>query len=241
MFTPWSVGCFLAFGLLFTALELVRPARRIDYRAALKNDVGALAAYQLAFAPGAFYISTWLAPSDHSGFQAFVGLPWYVRLALYIALTDLGSYWVHRLLHGRHLWRVHRWHHSPTHLYWLAGIRGTLLQEIPYGVVGLICAPLLAGAPGWVFLILAAEPFFLNNWMHTNVTWRSRWLEWVVVTPRYHHVHHSSDPRHHGMNLSATFTVWDRLFGTYIDPEDVGEISFGVGTPLPPIRVALGL
>ena len=42
-----------------------------------------------------------------------------------------------------------------------------------------------------------------NNWMHMNVTWQSRWLEWLFVTPRYHHIHHSKDAAHQGTNLGA--------------------------------------
>ena len=38
----WPI-MFGGFGLLFTAIELLRPARPLSYRAALKNDLPALA------------------------------------------------------------------------------------------------------------------------------------------------------------------------------------------------------
>ena len=49
-----------------------------------------------------------------------------------------------------------------------------------------------------------------NDWMHVNIVWRSNWLEWLIVTPRYHHIHHSDKPEHYMANLGTLFTVWDR-------------------------------
>ncbi|MGO9418883.1 sterol desaturase family protein [Roseiarcus sp.] len=41
---------------------------------------------------------------------------------------------MHRLMHTRHFWRFHKWHHSPTYMYWLAGCRATVQQQFPVGV-----------------------------------------------------------------------------------------------------------
>src|SRR5439155_1114341 len=50
------------------------------------------------------------------------------------------------------------------------------------------------------------------------------------------------DSEHHGANLGSRLTIWDRLFGTYVDPEGVGEISFGIeGAPSPTRRSPLKL
>ena len=78
--------------------------------------------------------------------------------------------------------------------------------------------------------------------MHLNVTWRSSWLEWLLVTPRYHHIHHSDQPEHYVANLAALFTLWDRMFGTYVDPATLrGELSFGIDEKVPLIRLAVGV
>jgi sterol desaturase/sphingolipid hydroxylase (fatty acid hydroxylase superfamily) len=52
-------------------------------------------------------------------------------------------------------------------------------------------------------------------------------LRWLIITPQYHRVHHSAT-RHSGMNLGATFSIWDRLFGTYVDPDTMPD-SFPLG------------
>jgi sterol desaturase/sphingolipid hydroxylase (fatty acid hydroxylase superfamily) len=75
-----------------------------------------------------------------------------------------------------------------------------------------------------------------------NVTWRSKWLEWVFVTPRYHHIHHNGNPQHYTANFGNLLTIWDRLFGTYANPEKVDPIlQFGIGEKENPIRVVLGI
>jgi sterol desaturase/sphingolipid hydroxylase (fatty acid hydroxylase superfamily) len=61
------------------------------------------------------------------------------------------------------------------------------------------------------------------------------------VTPRYHHVHHSKAPEHYRANLASRLTIWDRLFGTYVDPDHVDRISFGIEGAPSPVRVVIGL
>ncbi len=64
----------------------------------------------------------------------------------------------------------------------------------------------------------------------------------VDRTPRYHHIHHSDNPAHYKANLAALFTIWDRLFGTYVNPDDVKEpLSFGIGENVPLVRLAIGV
>jgi len=52
---------------------------------------------------------------------------------------------------------------------------------------------------------------------------------YVFVTPRYHHIHHSSDADLHDGNYGAIFTIWDRLFGTYVAPDANNPKTFGTG------------
>jgi sterol desaturase/sphingolipid hydroxylase (fatty acid hydroxylase superfamily) len=75
-----------------------------------------------------------------------------------------------------------------------------------------------------------------------NVTWPSRWLEWILVTPRFHQVHHSDDPQHYVANLGDLLTVWDRLFGTYVDPASIRkELTFGIDSNPSTARLVLGV
>jgi len=62
------------------------------------------------------------------------------------------------------------------------------------------------------------------------------------VTPRYHQIHHSSDPQHYRANLGSLLTIWDKIFGTYFDPNTVKEkLRFGIGEKITPVRLVLGI
>lgn len=83
--------------------------------------------------------------------------------------------------------------------------------------------------------------------MHWNVRWYAwmRRLEVIFVTPRFHHLHHGVGPAFHDMNFGSRFTIWDRWFGTFLDPDEVDPASlhFGVSEEDRPtlLRAAIGL
>src|SRR5271169_4445458 len=117
IFTP-IVFFFLLFicrAIFFTMLEMVRPARVVAYRAVFMNDLTASLAYAYLIFPLAAKLSM-IAPGHRSSPASIGQLPLPLRVILYFVLADFGYYWVHRLIHTQYLWRVHKWHHSPTYL-----------------------------------------------------------------------------------------------------------------------------
>lgn len=232
---------FLGRAIFFTALEIIRPAREVAYRAVVMNDLAASVAYAYLIFPLAAKLSM-IVPGHHSFPAGVAELPLPLRIFLYFILADFGHYWVHRLMHTRHFWRVHKWHHSPTYMYWLGGVRATLPQQFLVNIPYVVAYPLLDISPWWMGLAIGMIITIQNDWMHMNVTWQSSWLEWIFVTPRYHHIHHSADPKYYMANMSNLFSVWDRLFGTYVNPEIVQtELSFGITTKENPIRLVSGV
>jgi sterol desaturase/sphingolipid hydroxylase (fatty acid hydroxylase superfamily) len=234
---------YISFGVLFTVAELIRPARKLRYRKALPNDLVAMVVYQFGVATVANTVCGPGAEFVHHHRSAAIAALWLApRIVAYYLIADLGSYWLHRLMHTRHLWRLHRWHHSPQQMYWLAGVRASLPQQILFNLPGIVPLPILSGAPGWIGLLVIVEGVIRNNWMHMNITWRSNWLEWVLVTPRYHHIHHSADAKLHNGNYGSLFSIWDRLFGTYLDPDTTVPKKFGTGErKRDPVLLVLGV
>lgn len=226
---------------VYLLVEGRQPAQPVSYRKVWRRDLLAWAVFSFMIVPAADAVASLLSiPMTLPA--AMRGWPFMLRVLLYILLTDLGAYWIHRLNHTKHFWRVHKWHHSPTHMYWLAGVRCSFMQLILVSLPAIIAAVLVDLTPSWVGLLLVLRGTLENDWMHLNVRWGNRWLEWVIVTPRYHHIHHSDNPAHYGSNIAVTFAFWDRLFGTYLDPELVPRpLSFGIGEEVPAIRLALGV
>jgi sterol desaturase/sphingolipid hydroxylase (fatty acid hydroxylase superfamily) len=181
-------------------------------------------------------------PGYHPAPASIAHLPLAPRVVLYFVLADFGHYWIHRLTHTKYLWRVHKWHHSPTYMYWLGGVRTTVPDFFMVNIPYVLAYSVLWISPWWMANAMAVQSILQNDWMHMNVTWRSRWLEWIIVTPRYHHIHHSDNPEHYGKNMASLFTIWDRLFGTYLDPEKVDKnLSFGTGETNHPARLVVGV
>jgi sterol desaturase/sphingolipid hydroxylase (fatty acid hydroxylase superfamily) len=234
---------YLACGALCTIAELIRPARKLRYARSLPRDLVALAVYQIGVVTAAAYLCMPLDGYMHDHLSATIAQIWLPpRILLYYLVADFGSYWLHRLMHTRHLWRIHRWHHAPQQMYWLAGVRATIPQQVLFNLPYILALPILSGGPDWVVVLLLVEAVIRNDWMHMNVSWRSNWLELALVTPRYHHIHHSADAKQHDGNYGSLFSIWDRLFGTYIDPDTTRPKKFGTGEPpRDPVLIALGV
>ena len=233
---------FLFRACLWGSIETLWPARHLPYRRlAIKDFVAHLFNVFLAV-PIVLYIYDRLF-AYYPLPQKFLNLPILIRITLYLVLADFGYYWAHRLMHTRTLWRIHKWHHFPNYMYWLAGGRATIPHEFLIQTPYILAAPILEPAPWWVYTLVVIYLYLTNDWEHLNVSWGGRWLEWLIVTPRFHHIHHSSNPNHYNFNIGMVFTFWDRLFGTYLDPDTVDkkEIAFGIDDPPNPVRLIAGI
>jgi exosortase len=165
------------------------------------------------------------------GLLSRLGLPFAVELLLAFLLLDLWRYCEHRLLHRiPWLWRVHLVHHSDTQVDVTTSERHHPLEFIVGTVVmmGLIAAFGLP-APAVGLYLLAATVVSLYS--HANLRLRpslDRVLRRLVVTPSQHAVHHSDLQAQTDSNYGSVLTVWDRLFGTYVDPRDARIPYFGL-------------
>lgn len=234
------LAIYWGIGLLFFALEYWRPSRSLRYRQVFLQDVAAFASYQIFFIIAAQVTNP--IPFPSYSYWRWQALPFALKLVVFFLVLDGLAYWMHRLWHTPWVWPIHRWHHSPTELYWLAGIRASLPQVILAGFPYLLAFPLLKPVPALFFPLYSYLMILTNNWMHMNVTWQSRKLEWLFVTPRYHRIHHLKQVGRAGANFGVLFTVWDRLFGTYVDPEQVKSTGpYGISDTVHPVRMAIGV
>jgi lathosterol oxidase len=81
----------------------------------------------------------------------------------------------------------------------------------------------------YAWLVVIALHGVLN---HVNLRFRWRFLERLVVTPRFHHWHHALSPP--DVNFAVHFPWLDRLFGTHHLPEGRWPAELGIpGHPVP--------
>ncbi len=149
-----------------------------------------------------------------------------------ILLFDMLVYWTHRFYHEIPvLWKFHAIHHSTEHLDWASGFRGHPLD-------GTILAPafVFLVAAGFSFELtgaLAAAQLILGLFLHANVRWRLKWLHRLIITPEFHHWHHTNERDAIWTNYSTFLPVWDQLFGTYFMPKNRRPMKYGVSEEIP--------
>jgi sterol desaturase/sphingolipid hydroxylase (fatty acid hydroxylase superfamily) len=239
------VGGVIYFGsaVPFMIAEHVKPARKLP-RSVLWRDLLAYVGVRFnEIVAGALGGALAAAIYQLHPFKPMFRPPLWLLLPLGIVLSDLWLYLIHRFMHIRQLWRTHRWHHSPEHMYWLAGCRASFVHTCLYAMPSV--AFLFIDASAYRFREIAI--LFLigpisNHWMHSNWKVEARWLEWLIITPRAHRVHHSNNPSHFGRNFGSVFSVWDHLFGTYLSPDAIeGEVEFGIPEQVSAPRLLVGV
>ncbi|MDG1570750.1 sterol desaturase family protein [Robiginitalea sp. M366] len=155
---------------------------------------------------------------------------WAVWLAAFLAI-DFAGYWNHRLSHRVNVfWNQHVIHHSSEEFNLACALRQPISNLVGYFSLLLIPAALL-GVPEQVIAVLAPIHLFAQFWYHTQHIGRLGWLEYVLVTPSQHRVHHAINPEYIDKNLGQILCIWDRMFGTFQEELDTVPPQYGVLKP----------
>ena len=156
---------------------------------------------------------------------------WMLYVIAFFAL-DFAGYWTHRLAHTYNFfWNNHIVHHSSEEYNLACALRQSISVFVKIYALLLIPAAIL-GVPEKVIAVVAPLHLFAQFWYHTRHINKMGWLEYIIVTPSHHRVHHAINPEYLDKNYGQIFIFWDRLFGTY--QEELAEIPavYGVTRPV---------
>jgi sterol desaturase/sphingolipid hydroxylase (fatty acid hydroxylase superfamily) len=155
-------------------------------------------------------------------------LPFVLQLLLVILAADMVQYWTHRAYHEvPFLWRFHAVHHSAPEMDWLAGSRQHILELILTRI--LVLAPIFVlGFSQRVIDAYVVIVGFQAVFNHCNVDVRLGPLRYVIVTPNFHHWHHSRDTEAIDKNYAAHYAFLDYLFGTAVTADRKWPARYGV-------------
>ena len=165
----------------------------------------------------------------NDGIRGWVqGLNFWVALFLIILVADLVQYWTHRAYHEVPLlWRLHAVHHSVKSMDWMAGSRQHILELII--TRSMVLAPIyVLGFSKEVIDAYIVIVGFQAVFNHANVSVRLGPLRYVLVTPNFHHWHHSQDQEALDKNYAAHFAFLDYLFGTAVKSTKLWPEHYGV-------------
>lgn len=176
--------------------------------------------------------SQWAVANDF-GLLQWAGLGLLGTAVLGLLLMDLiGAYLPHLVEHKVPvLWRFHLVHHTDQHVDTTTANRhhpGESVIRFAFTTAGV----LIIGAPMWLVFLYQSISVVLSQFNHANLkmpTALDRALRWVIVTPNMHRVHHHYKLPYTDSNYGNIFSVWDRVFGTYL-AADNEKLVYGVDT-----------
>lgn len=212
---------------LMLAIETFFPCRKWD--AGRKGRLifhGSLMAFNLVVLrfPAVIPMLLWLEYINlhHWGIASLLSVGGLKNILIGIVVLDMFNYWWHRFNHRIPLlWRFHKVHHVDTHVDVTTSLRfhpGELaLSSLAKAFWIIIWGPTI-----WAFAIFESTVSLAAQFHHCNIDFPDRvetLLRMVFVTPRFHTSHHTVSRRTGDANFSTIFIFWDKLFGTYRQPD----------------------
>jgi len=148
-------------------------------------------------------------------------LPHWLQWLMTFFAVDFVFYCYHRASHRvRVLWAVHMNHHCSEEMNFTVAFRQAWLgpiSKIPFFIV----LPLIGFDPSITVIVGVISTLW-------GVVGHTRWvgklpviIEFIFNTPSAHRVHHGSNPAYIDKNYGNLFMLWDRLFGTYAEEQEV--------------------
>jgi sterol desaturase/sphingolipid hydroxylase (fatty acid hydroxylase superfamily) len=159
--------------------------------------------------------------------------PWHIETTpvsavAAILLVDFLYYIDHRAGHRIRLyWAIaHSVHHSSTQYDQSTPFRVSFVDGFlsPFFYI----PALLLGFD--VLLVASAFGFILlyQQWLHTELIGKLRFLDPWLNTPSNHRVHHATQEIYLDKNYGAVLMIWDRMFGTYQAELEHEPVKYGL-------------
>lgn len=227
---------------LFWILERVYPLFRFDYKKwqhAGLNIFFTITTIIVNFVL-AFIL---LLAADWTVQQQFGILNWLPEMNIWVytiigllLLDFIGAYLAHLTEHKtKLLWRFHLIHHTDTWIDTTSANRhhpGESVIRFAFTTLGV----LIVGSPMWLVFLYQSLSVVFAQFTHANISLPpkiDRLLRWVIVSPDMHKVHHHYLLPYTDSNYGNIFSVWDRIFGTYMELPKT-DIVYGVDTHMDP-------
>ena len=230
--TPILIILFIILFIVESKFQL-RKRVQSKWKRGLINIIVSLPAFALLrilFIPA----MVWLATKNMSwqiGLNYLFDFPASIKTVLAILLLDYSNYIWHILLHKfTFLWRFHLVHHTDLDLDITTAFRfhfGEMIGSVIFRGAAII----LIGASPLIVLIYEIAFEAATQFHHSNMKLPFRFekfLNYFIVTPRMHGIHHSMIKRETDSNYSIIFSFWDRLHKTVRLNIHQNEIVTGV-------------
>ena len=185
-------------------------------------------AYLLVFA------SDWTS-NNNFGLIYLIDSTTFVSIIIGLLLLDLiGAYLPHLVQHKvKLLWYIHIVHHTDHNVDTTTANRHHPFESI-IRFLFTFAGIFISGAPIGLVLLYQSISVLASQFNHANIqisTKLDKLFSYVIVSPNMHKVHHHFELPYTDSNYGNIFSIWDRLFGTYMELER-DKIKYGVDTDL---------
>lgn len=162
--------------------------------------------------------------------------PWLFALLGILLLDFFGAYLAHFVEHKvKFLWRFHLIHHTDTYIDTTSGNRhhpGESVIRFAFTTFGVLAV----GSPMWMVFLYQTLSVVSTQFTHANISLPKKLdqiMSYCIVSPDMHKIHHHYKLPYTDSNYGNIFSIWDRLFGTflYMKRED---IRYGIDTHMDP-------
>lgn len=249
LFFNKKLGVKKSLGKIFNPKIFFSKSSKGDYKIFIVNQVIMLLISpalitQLTIATLFFYhfhSISWLNAGMFAGTTAIIVTV--IFTSFHFILDDLSKYVVHRFMHKWHiLWALHKVHHSATTLTPMTVFRTHPLEGVLFSLrsaftqaITISSFVFLFGSSVDLVTVLGANIFvflfniFGSNLRHSHIGIRYwKWLEYILISPAQHQVHHSISKDHHDKNFGSAFAIWDWIFGSHHHSEDTDKLILGI-------------
>jgi len=223
---------------IFWLLEGAVPLFRFSYkkwRHAIPNFFFTLTTIVINFALAFLLLMTsdWVAAHDFGILNWLPEMPLWLYALIGVLLLDfMGAYLPHYVEHRiKPLWMIHLVHHTDHEVDTTTANRHHPLESLIRFIFTLF-GVFVIGTPIALVMLYQSLSLVATQFTHANIRLPGkvdRALSWFLVSPDMHKVHHHYMLPYTDSNYGNIFSIWDRLFGTYMELNRE-EVIYGVDT-----------
>ena len=179
------------------------------------------------------FTSLWVKENDFGIINWLPEMPLWLYVVLGVLLLDfVGAYLAHYVEHKvKPLWMIHLVHHTDHKVDTTTANRHHPLESVIRFMFTLF-GVFIIGTPIAIVFLYQTLSLVATQFSHANIKLPRKVdtvLSYVLVSPDMHKVHHHYMLPYTDSNYGNIFSIWDRLFGTFMKL-DRETIVYGVDT-----------